>query len=164
MQIDYPRTLLPLLKHRHVLLDTNVFIDAFINPVEFAKFFNLLKDNDTILTTIEVVRAEFVKGFATEGKYDERCEVIDNLIEYSMPITSRTFETLDLLVKEYKQEGAALSMTDLLIGATLRFYSGNLLLMTKDLSDFPQNIFKLEGHFQLIHRKAIQSYGILSYR
>lgn len=72
MRIIKDPELLSILTNKHLLLDTNVFIDAFSNPVEFGKFFNELTDNQITLATLEFVKVEFLKGSFTDAKYEEK--------------------------------------------------------------------------------------------
>jgi hypothetical protein len=47
MKVYYPENLFKTLKQKHLLLDTNVFIDSFNfdQPQDYSIFFNDLKDN-----------------------------------------------------------------------------------------------------------------------
>lgn len=81
MKIILPEEFFSILKDRHLLLDTNVFIDAFINPNEFGKFFNQLKAEGCTLVTIDGVISEFIKGAPTLQKLEKKREFVDEIIE-----------------------------------------------------------------------------------
>jgi hypothetical protein len=68
------------------------------------------------------------------------------------------------LLNRYKQDSNKLSMTDLMLGTLLVKNADEYLLITKNILDFPTNIFNLETCFHLVQRRAIQSYGVYGYR
>jgi len=72
MKIILPTDFLEIIKDKSLLLDTNFFIDAFLNPTEFGKFMNQLRENRIILLTLDVVRMEFLKGAPNDQKYKEK--------------------------------------------------------------------------------------------
>lgn len=163
MEIIIPPDFFTSINNCHLLLDTNVFIDTLLNPTRFGDFFILLKEHNVTLVTIEPVIFEFLKGAQNIEKTQERETVIDSIIETIIPIPKEAFQNAKKLLLEYKEEGSKISITDLLLGTTLSGYHGKLFLMTKNTTDFPTNIFKLETFINLLHRKSIQSYGVYSY-
>jgi len=62
MKIVTPPDFFQTFKDKHILLDTYVFIDAFLNPSEFGKLFIELRSNGTTLISLDLVKAEFLKG------------------------------------------------------------------------------------------------------
>ncbi len=60
MDLVKPSDLLPLLKDKHIILDTNIFIDYLTKPTAFITFFKELKANGTIITSIDPVAFEFL--------------------------------------------------------------------------------------------------------
>ena len=87
MEILLPPNFLTSLKHKYLLLDTNVFIDAVAKPLVFTKFFNGLKRNDTTLVTIDFVKYELLKESATPMKYKEREKHIADIVDTIIPFT-----------------------------------------------------------------------------
>lgn len=160
MKILLPADLLSILKDSHLLLDTNVFIDTFLNPTEFGKFINQLRENRITLVTIDVVRFEFLKGAPNLQKHKEKEELIERIIDAYLPIQKDILDNADKLLQLYKEDGKAISITDLLLGATLMHYKTNLSLITKNTTDFPTNIFTLVTYINLLHRKGIHTYGV----
>ncbi|HRN96012.1 MAG TPA: PIN domain-containing protein [Candidatus Levybacteria bacterium] len=148
------------LNNTHLLLDTSVFIDAFLHPAEFGRLFNELKEQSVTLVTIDPVKIEFLKGIQDTKKFEEKKAFIDQIIDICLPISSEVIKNLYSLVKDYQDSGKILSITDLLIGATLKHYPGSLYLLTKNPRDFPTTIFKFTTHMTLLHQKALQSYGV----
>lgn len=160
MKIVIPQELFPTLKNSYLLLDTNVFIDAFHNPSEFGRLLNGLKDNGVTLVTIDIVLIEFVRGSSEPKKLEEKKDYLDKLIDAILPVDKIIIDhTIDLL-KRYKIEAKDVSIVDLLLGGMLVKYSGRMFLMTKDIKDFPTNIYSLETYLNIVGRKAIHNYGI----
>lgn len=150
------------IENNTILLDTSFFIDALIHPVEFGNFYNELKDHDVILVTLLSVKAEFLKGAVNAAKYQIKEKIIANFIDSYLPESDTTYDNLFELIKRYGEQGKGLSITDLLLGATLLKYPKQLLLMTKNTAEFPLNIFQLKTHLLLSHNKGLQSYGFYS--
>ncbi|MBI2007529.1 MAG: hypothetical protein HYS83_02425 [Candidatus Blackburnbacteria bacterium] len=164
MQIIKPPDFLSVVNSKHVLLDTTVFIDAMLHPAEFANFFNELKDSEVTLVTLEVVVMEFVKGAANDIKFKEKKRLVDGIVEAYLPITHQTNNYGMALVQKYREYGKALSNVDFLLGATLVNYSNTLLLMTRDCTDFPSNIFTLRSCFNVLYPRGLHVYGVYTYK
>lgn len=163
MKIVLPEDFFRIVNNCHLLLDTSVFIDSSISPVEFGNFFNQLQSQGVALVTIEPVVIEFLKGSPNKEKFNAKQSAINEITGTCIPLTSDIFDNLRRLVELYKEEGKAVSLTDLLLGSTLLRYEKGLYLLTKNTTDFPTNIFNLVTHLNLIHRRSIQSYGIYNY-
>lgn len=163
MKILIPTDLLSILKDAHLLLDTNVFIDTSLNSIEFGKFINQLKGNRTTLVTLDVVRFEFLKGAPNLQKYKEKEELLERIVDVYLPIQKDILDNVDKLLQLYKEDGKAISITDLLLGATLMDYKTSLFLLTKNTTDFPTNIFTLATYVNLLYRKGLQTYGVYQY-
>ncbi|MBI4097384.1 MAG: type II toxin-antitoxin system VapC family toxin [Candidatus Levybacteria bacterium] len=117
-----------------------------------------------MLATIDAVILEFIKGAQSNEKLKEKKKFVEQIIESYLHEDRKIFSYAFKLVEMYKEEGKSVSMTDFILGATLMYYhKNNLLLLTKNPSDFPTNIFKLKTYMNLFHRKAIQSYGVYSF-
>lgn len=162
MEIITPQDFHSVTNGKHILLDTSIFIDAFLHPSQFGDFFNRLKDNNCTLVTIKPVLLEFVKGATTDKKFDEKKGFVDSIIESFLPITDDILDNAFDLVKEYRIEGKDLSLTDFILGGIAVKYKRSIYLLTKDISDFPTNIFTRITYFHLFHRKAIHSFGLYS--
>jgi predicted nucleic acid-binding protein len=164
MEILYPPELILFLKHKHLLLDTNIFRDAANKPTVFNDFFNKLKTAEVTLTTIDCVKYELLKGSADSVKYKAKEKLIGDIIDVTIPIIPKTSELAFGLIQQYGIDGTVLSITDLMIGATLMQYKKNICLMTRDTSDFIQSIFELPFIINATHAKGIFTYGVYQYR
>lgn len=163
MKIFIPRDFLLAIKGKHLLLDTNFFIDASNHKKQFERLVKAFLENDATLVSIEPVQTEFLKGSPSENKYKIKVEYFEEIISNFIPITKDIFDNVRELTKMYKEEGKGVSIVDLLLGATLIKYQKNLCLITKDIKDFPTNIFRRLTHFNLLDRRSIQSYGVYDY-
>ena len=160
MKIITPSDFFRTFKDFHILLDTSVFIDAFLNPVNFGEFFNNLRAQGTILVSLDVVKIEFLKGAPAVEKYNQKKEFFDQIVETCLPTTNETFVNLYKLVQMYKEDGKSLSVTDLFLGATLMQYKGSLFLLTKNTTDFPTSIFNLKSYINISYTKGLHTYGV----
>lgn len=163
MEIIYPPTLIPFLKSKHLLLDTNVFRDAVSKPTVFLRFFHDLKNADVTLATIDFVKYELLKGSADKEKYQQKEKFIHDIIDVIIPVTPKTIELVYVLIREYGIDGASLTLTDLLLGATLMHYGKNICLLTRDTTDFIQKIFELSSVVNIPNAKGIFTYGVYQY-
>lgn len=163
MKIITPDGFLQILKNKTILLDTNVFIDAFKNPKEFTKLFNGLKENGVVLVTMDTVLIEFTKGAFDSKKFEDKKRFVKEIIETFLPIDKEILDDSLSFVDFYKEEGKDVSVTDFILAGCLAKFGKNIFLMTKDIKDFPTNIFEMETYFNLFHRKAIHNYGIYRY-
>lgn len=163
MEIIHLTTLIPFLKHKHLLLDTNVFRDFPTKPTLYGEFFNMLKQNDVTLVTTDFVKYELLKGSANRTKYKEKETLIHNIIDTTLPTLPKTYELVYDLIEKYGIDGTALNITDLFLGAMLMQYKPNLCLMTRDTTDFIQNIFTVPHVINIPYQKGIFTYGIYQY-
>ncbi len=103
-----------------MLFDTCVFIDAMSHKQEFGDFFKNCKKNDITLVTIDPVVFEFTQGAENPDKLESKIKFISGIVDYILPINSDLFtKYIPSLILEYKENGKGLSITDLLLGATL---------------------------------------------
>jgi predicted nucleic acid-binding protein len=151
MKIHYPLELISSLKNKHLLLDTNIFRDAAGNSTVFAEFFNTLKKADITLATVDLVKYELLKGSATEEKYRQKELLITSIVDVILPLPLKTPDLTYELIRKYGIDGAAVGITDLSLGAMLMQYKRNICLLTRDTSDFMQNIFDLKFIINATH-------------
>lgn len=165
MKIYYPENLFDILENKHLLLDTNVFIDSFAidRTAEFVQFFNKLKANNTTLITIEGVCFEFLKGSKNDTVYNKKNAHIDDIIDAKLPSFRENSSIITDLIKLYSSDGGNVEIIDYLLGANLIKYKKNLFLMTRNIADFPQHIFPLKSTVSFGSGKTIFTYGIYTF-
>lgn len=163
MEPIIPPLFIETLQSKHLLLDTNLFLDAVKKPTIYTDFFTLLKKKDITLATIDLVKYELLKGSIDIKKYKERMELIDSIINVTIPISPKTYELCFDLIKLYGIEGSALKITDLFLGVMLMQFRENIFLITRDTSDFLQTVFDLKFVINIPHTKGILTYGIYQY-
>lgn len=163
MKITYPPETIPFLRNKHLLLDANIFRDYTKSPSVYTEFFNLLKESDITLATVNEVKYEILKGSNSKNKYDEKNKLIDDIIDVLIPSTKETQSLIYSLIQEYGIEGSAVGITDLTLGAMLKQFRRNICLMTRDTTDFTQSIFDLKFIINASHNRGIFTYGIYQY-
>lgn len=163
MEISYSPTLTTSLNNKHLLLDTNVFRDFASKSSVFTSFFNDLKNADVTLATIDLVKYEILKGSADKNKYQAKSKLIADIIDTTISTTPKTFEIVYDLIREYGIDGASLDITDLFLGAVLKQYKRNIFLLTRDTTDFIQNVFELKDIVNVPINKGVFTYGVYQY-
>lgn len=163
MKIHLPAEFLSKVKNKHILLDTSFFIDASLNPTRFEGLITNLQANQSVLVTIDAVLWEFYKGTKEASLLKIKRTLVKNIASAVLPIKHVETKNTYKLISFLKSDGNSTSTTDILLGATLMSYPDSLVLLTKNIDDFPTNIFKLHSYLHLNHRKAIQVYGLYAY-
>lgn len=165
MKISLPEEFLSTIKNKHIILDTNVFIDGFNHPKEFGNLFNKLKDEQqkATLVTTEHVLIEFLKGSNTEARINEKKDFLERVIDTYLPYAKDLSDFIIDLLKLYKIDSKDLSLTDLYLGALLVKYRGHICLLTKDLTDFPTHIFNRVTYATLLEANTIRNYGVYNF-
>lgn len=169
MEIATPTNFFQILKGKHILLDTSVFIDALNNPTKFVEFFNTLREHKITITTIAPVLIEFLQGAPDKTKFNYKrnyvLEIVDTVLPLNLnvDIKENTLSLIEKITLLYREEGKSLSVTDLCLGQTLMQYPQRLFLVTKNTTEFPITLFNLVTYFNLIHRKGIHSYGVYEF-
>lgn len=164
MQIITPPDFLHQVKDTHILLDTSIFIDTAIHFREFSELLDKLKNYGATLVTVSAVKGEFLEGAANKEDFDKKLELIDGIIDTCLPVSEQIYESVFEIIRQYGQEGKGKGPTDFLLGGMLHNYTGRLMLLTKNCTDFPIRIFNLETYFNVVHSKGIHVYGVYSYK
>lgn len=160
MGLIIPQGLISSLKNKHILLDTNIFIDATKHPNDFTDFFNTLKDEDIIVATIDCVKIEFLRGAPNEEKYKEKEAYFNNITKFILPTDLEVIANSYELIKKYKEQGGTVAIADLYLGANLMKYKSNLYLLSKNTTELPVTIFDLEFIINYPLNKGIFTYGV----
>jgi len=164
MKIVLPVEFFLVIKDKHLILDTSVFIDAFSHIKDFGVLFNQLKvQHNVTLVTTEHVLIEFLKGSTTETRLDEKKAFFEKIIDAYLPCRPDLLKNLLELLKLYKIDSKDLSLTDLYLGALLVKYRKNIFLLTKDLTDFPTHIFNRATYATLLEANSIRNYGVYNF-
>lgn len=163
MKLSYPQTLIPTLKNKHLLLDTNIIRDAVNNPNVYNNFFNELKRENITIATIDFVRYEILKGAKDKNKYEIKEKFLNEIIDTTINIIPDTYKNAYELIKMYGENGAGLHITDLMLGSILLKYQKNIYLITRDTTDFIQDIFNLCFIVNASFNKGIFAYGVFQY-
>ncbi len=165
IEIQLPQDFFTNLAGKHLLLDTNVFIDASNHPKEFFYFFKQCRKYKVTLVTCQPVVIEFTSGSESSKICQEKEKLISQIVsDYKLPLKPSIFEkTIPYLIERYKGFGKRVSLTDYILGALLMQYGENIFLLTKNPRDFPPSVFCCETHFVIKMNRALQIYGVYVY-
>lgn len=162
MKIIYPPRFFTELKDQHLLLDCSFFIDSSNHKIEFEEFISRCRENNITLVTLELVKAEFLKGSENSSKYDIKREFLDRSVNSILPVPPLVYtKHLPELVKRYGEMGKGTSIVDFILCATLHYYQTSLFLLTKNPKDFPNTVTDLHSYFLLYNTRALQPYLVL---
>ena len=157
MKIIYSPKFFTDLRNQHLLLDCSFFIDSSSHKVEFEEFISLCRENNITLVTIELVKAEFLKGAESTSKYDIKRDFLDDVVDSMLPVPPLVLsKQLPELVKRYGEMGKGTSIVDFMLCATLHYYQTGLFLLTKNPKDFPNTVTDLHSYFLLYNTRALQ--------
>jgi len=140
-------------------------IDTSLHPAAWTPFLARCKEQRITLVTIRPVEVEFCNGAESSEKLNTKRELVKNIVDdFILPINSCIFEKyLPSLVAKYGQYGRGISLTDYILAGCLMQHARDMLLLTKNPSDFPSACFQLESHILLSQFRTLQCYGIYAY-
>ena len=160
MGLIIPPGLISSLKYKHLLLDTNVFIDASKHPADFADFFNALGESEITVPTIDCVKIEFLRGASDDREYQEKESYFSNITNIILPTDAEIIKNSYELVKRYRQQGGTIAFTDFYLGANLMKFRSNIYLLSKNTTELPLTIFDLKYIINYPLNKGIFTYGV----
>jgi predicted nucleic acid-binding protein len=132
----------------HVLLDTNILIDALKHPKDFAVFFAYLQKKEAAAVLEEVIQLEFLRGIRDKKVGQELLSGLfgDDYITLSpsKDIFTRALHIADMYLRSDNKQ---VSLPDTLIAGQMCRYAREqaseyeLLLATQNHRDFPPILF-----------------------
>lgn len=158
-----------LLAHKHLLLDTGVFIEFSKNKdsAELKEFFQEISDAPCGMITIDQVYCEYLQYAKDKNDYSELLDQATKLAPATFPKKEDLYFANQLyLAFKSKDENLAkkLSSVDLLLGATIARYGDGLFLATTNHRDFPTFLFDREFVFGFENRDGnIQNICIIRF-
>lgn len=162
---------LPLLRDqtnlKTILLDANFIIDAYRQWGKFQPAIEFLVDNQATLTTTAFVALEVLRGYRSPDELEAKKDFIKELTKgYLLPIVQDTNEiALDKIVRLYGINGGKPHIADLYLAAMTVQYerSTGLLILTRNIHDFPDHIFDTVGIIPIETSPCVTIYGIMKY-
>ncbi len=154
-----------VLASKFLLVDTNFLIDASIFSGEVVDLIAAFRTMGCELITTRAVLLEFLGGTKNPVEYDLKVQFVELLFGkrlteiVSLPI-DKELPTKEDLVK-FSQQCKKFAPTDFELYLTLKKYShGNLLLISRNHTDFTARLFKRQGFITLLGDKEIRTYGL----
>ncbi len=148
LNIAQENTLKNLLKHKAVLLDTNVLIESFQTPEPFKELFQFLDDSSCSLHYNPFIEFEFLRT-AYQEEYKKR--ILDYLAILGctcLPIAGekKLFQdAIDIAHFYTARKLPEPELADCCIAAQLKRYGKNLFLLTRNHKHFSTGIFDRIG-------------------
>lgn len=167
IKIIVGRDFIETVRGKFILLDTNIFIDSSTTTFKEHLVDFLQHKIEATLFTIDTVYLEFVKGSQDDQVFLNRESFLKQFVDNNIvPLTTQVQQDMVDIIKNMKQGGAKASYVDISLGAFIKQYSEkqNTLLLTKNVTDFPLNIYDLKSSFTIFHNSTAHTYGLYSFR
>ena len=154
------------LEGKSLLLDTSVFIDCLFasNGNKFKKFIEEIKNKEIPLIIPHAVEIEYLKGAKSSDEHTSRKNLIHGIVDQILPYTPDLDLMMEEICKRMGQPGAKASYTDILLGTILKKYHNRLMLLSKNLLDFPSTVYSMESFVTMIYPRSILNYGLYQYK
>jgi hypothetical protein len=154
-----------VLQSKFLLLDTNFLIDASIFPSEALGLVEKLRKLSCELVTTRAVIIEFLGGTRNRDHHKAKVDFLELLFGKALtnlvglPIEARLPTQEEII--SFSRQTNKFSPTDFELYLTLEKYShGNLVLISRNHTDFTTKLFKREGFITLLGEKEIRTYGL----
>lgn len=126
-------------------------------------FVQQIRKSGAVPAWCDPVEIEFTKGVEPE-ELQQRYQLLKLLTDQKIPLHDSLYaDHMPYLVSRYRREGAKMSLADLYLGALTRRHQTDLLLLSRNLTDFPTNIFSRDSELLIKKRRTIHVYGLYSY-
>ena len=151
----------PVIHHKHLLLDTNFLIEAYQHPEAYSDLRTLFSDQDSALTTIDLVVAEFMVGVRSIQEFRTKRDFVDDMIDVVLPLTKEISDNLiEKIVPLYGDNKSRSIITDLYLAAFCMKFEKGILLITRNYNDFMPSLFKLLGTIPIQTPQRYDIYGV----
>lgn len=154
-----------VLRSKFLLLDTNFLIDASIFSTEAVGLIGDLRKMECELVTTRSVLIEFLGGTKNPDELDAKIRFVELLFGKSLagivalPIDKDLPPKTDIL--NFSRQCKRFAATDFELFLTLKKYShDNLVLISRNHTDFTSRAFHRQGFITLLGDKEIRTYGI----
>jgi predicted nucleic acid-binding protein len=158
------------LKHKHILLDTNILINAAKCKDGFAPFFKILSHNDVQSVIDYGIKFEFLRTSNTEERREIKNRYLDlilgkNRMELfvNSEIIDSAIEIANIYSRKTKNANKQFSFTDCTIVAQMKKYQSSLYLATLDNNDFPIYLMDRIYTHTIDNKQEILNVGIYSF-
>jgi len=157
-----------LLKQKWVIFDTNIVTKVLHNPEHFQGFYDKLKNEFEIIpSTNYLLRFELLR-IAKGKKENERISKFFKNNYSEIPIDQNTLNIAEHFCSLYnhcktQKNQNQISLVDIITAAQIVQYKGRVMLVTKDLNDFPVDIFDRVKVFNIDTEKEVHTIGLYSF-
>lgn len=161
-----PDELKRLLSRKHILLDTNVIIDAYQSPIAFQELFQHFEQAPCALTISWQVRFELFRKAYDQNYRDRLQEFIDSLGIFILPSgMEKDFypDALAIANVYAKKSIKAPSFVDCMIAAHIKRHASDLFLLTRNHSDFPLFLFDRKATWAIDNDKDVIALGLYEF-
>ncbi len=157
-------------KNKHILLDTNILINAAKYKEYFKSFFEELADNEVQSVIDYGIKFEFLRSSNTQERREDKKRYLDLILGkdrmellVNSEIIDSAIELANIYSRKIKGADKQFSFTDCVIAAQMKRYQKSLYLATLDNNDFPLYIFNRVDIYTIDTENEILNIGIYSF-
>ncbi|MDD3190818.1 MAG: PIN domain-containing protein [Candidatus Pacebacteria bacterium] len=136
------------IKNKHLILDTNVLINASKYQEKYFDFFDLLNKLDVKLVIDDSVKFEFLRGASTKENLLKNEDFLSKLNKAELIVTKEIFEMAreisNIYVRNIRNSTQKISFVDCLIAGQMEKFNEQkeqLFFATENNTDFPLLLF-----------------------
>jgi len=136
------------IKNKHLILDTNILINASKYWGQYSDFFNLLNSLEVKLVIDDSIKFEFLRGASTKENLVQNEEFLLGLDKADLAVNKEIFETAreisNIYVRNIRNSNQKISFADCLIAGQMKKYNEQreqLFFATENNTDFPLLLF-----------------------
>lgn len=150
------------IKNKWILLDTNVLLKAARDPSKFTQLFSFIEKYNCKLAYNQMIRAEFLQSIwkpelITKAElFLENLKIIDIPFNNFKELTDLAMEATRKLRKNKKNLPG---LIDSYLISLIKFYNGNLLLLTSNHKDFAYSLNRFHIETIEFNEEEITNYG-----
>lgn len=155
------------LKNKHILLDTNILINAAKYKEHFKSFFEELADNEVQSVIDYGIKFEFLRSSNTQERREDKKRYLDLILGkdrmelfVDSGMIDSAIELANIYSRKIKGANKQFSFTDCVIAAQMKKYQKSLYLATLDNDDFPLCIFDRVEIYTIDTNDKILNIGI----
>ena len=148
-----------------IILDTNVLVDSFSEPEKAADLFQSIKDNDCAITTIDLVRVEFLSGSRSTEEFSKKIVFLQTVLTHpELPASTQQKEfSEEALLSVFGNKASSFKAVDFALASTLKKYSSNVCLLTNDHKDFNPGLFTICDTLILEKSDKVTLFGLYKF-
>ncbi len=156
------------LSHKHLVVDTNLLLEAEKSPEYFSELFSFILEAQCIPILTRFTEFEFMRNSFQKEVQQKQRAFLDafGFMLYPLAIQpDALFEEAVKIANHYQaRKFKDTSLVDCCLGALLRLKRSDLLLITRNHKDFPETLFERHFVWNVGFERDVLAFGIYQAR